>query len=473
MRENSDRASTTSRLSPPSDRARSAPKALNVSCAGDVLREVGEESFGVVHSPPGAQLRGRVVGRHAHHQHREEGRRHQRQPGIAGPEHNQQHGHQRPVDHRGEGRPADRLTHLVGVVDAGEDLADLPRLEELQGQSLEVAGIPRDQGQVHLAADVRHQVLPEHAEHGPEEDDQHHADAQRVEQPPLVVYEHGVHEVLDEVGGGYPQHGHEDRADEALGQDGGVGGQQAKEPPPGTDGGGARRRTGLPLTRDDQQQVVGPDPAELVAREGFDPARRVGQDDGALPDAVDDDEMPRSLVVAEVCDGRQRHTAQGLVRAPGALGRKAERLGGLHHRQEACAATVRTDQVAKLEEADGPAVVQRDRRQRRGATVAPVLLVNNHVSMQHVRTPWKMGSDGGHSLIGKKLYANCRRRGVAKNPLSRTIFPHISVTEGFARSGPVSGFQRPAGGFGSDPCETQPQSNRRTSQARLRLVRAP
>ena len=338
------------------------------------------------------------MSRHAHHQHREEGRRHQRQPGIAGPEHSQQHGHQRPVDHRGEGRPADCLTHLVGVVDAGEDLTDLPRLEELQGQSLEVAGIPRDQGQVHLAADVRHQILPEHAEHGPEEDDQHHADAQRVEQPPLVVYEHGVHEVLDEVGGGYPQHGHEDRADEALGQDGGVGGQQAEEPPPGTDGGGARRRTGLPLHRDDQQQVIGPNPAELVAREGLDPARRVGHDDGALPDAVDDDEMPRSLVVAEVCDGRQRHTAQGLVRAPGTLGRKAERLGGLHHRQEACAATVRTDQVAKLEEADGSAVVQRDRRQRRGATVAPVLLVNNHVSMQHVRTPWKMGSVGSDEM---------------------------------------------------------------------------
>ena len=101
--------------------------------------------------------------------------------------------------------------------------------------------------------------------------------------------------------------------------------------------------------------------------------------------------MPPSLV-AEVCDGRQWHTAQGLVRAPGALGRKAERLGGLHHRQEACAATVRTDQVAKLEEADGPAVVQRDGRQRRGATVAPVPLVNNHVSIQHVRTLWKMGS---------------------------------------------------------------------------------
>ncbi len=250
-----------------------------------------------------------------------------------------------------------------------------------------MAGVLRDQGQVYLAADVRHQVFPEHAEQGPEEDDQYHADAQRIEQTPLVAHEHGVHQVLDEVGGGNPEHGHEDRADEALGQDGGVRGQQAEEPPPGTDGGGPRRRTGLPLTRDDQQQVVGPDPAELVARESLDPTRRVGQDDGVLADAVDDNEMSLALVVAEVCDGRQRHTAQGFVRAPGAPGRKAERLGGLHHRPEAGPVTVRTNQVAKLEEADGPAVVQRDRRKRRGAAFAFVLLANNHVSMKHVRTP--------------------------------------------------------------------------------------
>ena len=254
-----------------------------------------------------------------------------------------------------------------------------------------MAGVAGDQGQVHLAADVGHQVLAEQAEEGPEQDDQHHADAQRVEQPPLVADEHRVDQVLDEVGGGDPQHRHEQRADEGLGQDGGVGAEQAEEPTPGTDGGGARRRTGLPLARYDQQQVVRSSAGRTRRGQGLDPARRVGHDDGALPDAVEDDEVAQPLVVADVCDGRQGDTAQGLVRPLDALGRKAERLGGLQQPEEVGADPVGAGQVAQLEEADGPAVVQRDRRQRRGAAVAPVLLANNHVSMQHVRTPWKIG----------------------------------------------------------------------------------
>ena len=51
---------------------------------------------------------------------------------------------------------------------------------------------------------------------------------------------------------------------------------------------GAPPDPGRPASR-----LSGPDPAELVAGEGLDPAARVGQDDGALPDAVDDDEMPQ------------------------------------------------------------------------------------------------------------------------------------------------------------------------------------
>jgi hypothetical protein len=110
------------------------------------------------------------------------------------------------------------------------------------------------------------------------------------------------------------------------------------------------------------------------SREGLDPARRVGDDDGVLADAVEHDEMPFALLAADVRDGRQGHMAEGFVGAPGALRREAEPLGGLHHPQEAGPTPVRADQVAKFREADGPAVMQRDGRQRRGAAIAPVLL---------------------------------------------------------------------------------------------------
>ena len=101
-----------------------------------------------------------------------------------------------------------------------------------RGRPQDVAGVAGDQGQVHLAADVGHQVLAEQAEEGAEQDDQHHADAQGVEQPPLVADEHGVDQVLDEVGGGDAQHRHEQGAEEGLDEDGGVGAEQAEESTP-------------------------------------------------------------------------------------------------------------------------------------------------------------------------------------------------------------------------------------------------
>ena len=234
-REKIDWTRATSRSSPSSARARSAPKALTVSTPETSSTRWAESWAASSIACAGAPPRGRVVRRHAGHQHRDEGRRHQRQPDVVEPEHRQQDDHQRAVDHRGQRRAADGLAHLGGVVDPREDLADLPHLEEPQGQPQDVAGVAGDQRQVDLAADVGQQVLAEQAEEGPEQDDQHHADAQGVEQPPLVADQHGVDQVLDEVRGGDPQHGHQQGADEGLDQDRGVGAQQAQEPPPRAD----------------------------------------------------------------------------------------------------------------------------------------------------------------------------------------------------------------------------------------------
>ena len=217
-----------------------------------------------------------------------------------------------------------------------------------KGQPQEVAGVAGDQRQVHLAADVRHQVLAEQAEEGPEQDDQHHADAQGVEQPPLVADEHGVDQVLDEVGGGDPQHGHEQGADEGLDQDGGVGGQQAEEPPPGADG-------GVPPDRRAAAPCPGPPAAGCRSRRRQNSSR----DRVSIPRAgsARTTEPFRTRWRTTKCPlpsrrGRGRRPAgapgQGLVRAPDALGREAEPLGGLHQGQEVRADAVGAGQVAKL-----------------------------------------------------------------------------------------------------------------------------
>ena len=237
----------TSASSPSSARARSAPKALTVSTPETSSTRWAESRAA---SSIASRERRRAAGWCATTpatSSRDEGRRHQRQPDVVDPEHGQQDDHQRAVDHRGQRRAADGLAHLGRVVDPREDLADLPHLEEPQGQAQDVAGVAGDQRQVHLAADVGQQVLAEQAEEGPEQDDQHHADAQGVEQPPLVADEDRVDQVLDEVRGGDPQHRHQQGAEEGLDQDGGVGAQQAQEPPPGPDRRAARRAAGPPV----------------------------------------------------------------------------------------------------------------------------------------------------------------------------------------------------------------------------------
>ena len=184
---------------------------------------------------------------------------------VVEPEDRQQDDDQRAVDDGRRGRAADGLAHLGGVVDPREDLADPPHLEEVQGQAQDVAGVAGDQGQVDLAADVGHQVLPEQAEEGPEDQDQDHADAQGVEQAALGADQDVVDEVLDEVGGGDAQDRHQQGAEEGLGQDGLVVAEQAQEPAPRPDRCPGRRAGGGPLPGHDHEQVAGPAPAELVA----------------------------------------------------------------------------------------------------------------------------------------------------------------------------------------------------------------
>ena len=120
-----------------------------------------------------------------------------------------------------------------------------------------------------------------------------------------------------------PEHGHEHGAGEGFGQDGGMGTEQAEEATPGADRRVAPRggsRSGL---GHDQQQVAGPAPAELVAGQRLDPARRVGHDDRALADAVEDDEVAEALLGLHVGDGGQGDLGQGLERALDGLGGEA------------------------------------------------------------------------------------------------------------------------------------------------------
>ena len=88
-----------------------------------------------------------------------------------------------------------------------------------------MAGVAGDQHQVHLAAGVGHQVVAEHAEEAAEEQDQDHADAEGVEQPAFLADQHRIDQVLDEVGRGDAEDGHEDGAEHGLGEQPAVAGE--------------------------------------------------------------------------------------------------------------------------------------------------------------------------------------------------------------------------------------------------------
>ena len=129
----------------------------------------------------------RVVQHHRREEERDEGGGGQRQRPVVEPEHRQQYHHQRAVHHRGQRRSADRFPHLGCVVDPRQDLSRAAHLEESQGQAENVARIPGDQRQIHIAADVDQQIVAKHPEQRAEDDDQRHAHAQDVEQVPLVA----------------------------------------------------------------------------------------------------------------------------------------------------------------------------------------------------------------------------------------------------------------------------------------------
>jgi hypothetical protein len=140
-----------------------------------------------------------------------------------GPREQSDHG---AIDNSGQGGAADRFAYLDGVVDPRQNLPDLAHLEKRQGQPQKVPSVPADQAEIDLAADMGQQVLPEHAEQSPEDNDEHHADAERVEQARLATGQHRVHQVLHEVGGGHPEHGHEQGTGGSFQQDGALAAEQ-------------------------------------------------------------------------------------------------------------------------------------------------------------------------------------------------------------------------------------------------------
>src|SRR5262249_9714099 len=123
--------------------------------------------------------------------------------------------------------------------------------------------------------------------------------------------------MLNEVGGGQSENGQQQGTEEGLGEQRAVSGEQAQEAAPGADRSSAGRRGGASGVGHHDEQVAGPAPAECVAGQLLDAASRIGDDDAALADLVNDDEMPKSLGGAGGGRWRQGGLGQGVVGSPG------------------------------------------------------------------------------------------------------------------------------------------------------------
>lgn len=395
------------------------PERLDGFHRGDILDQVGVQVRRLLHGLLRPPPRYRLMGHHADDQQGDERRRYQGERPVVQPQHSQQDRHEHAVHHGGGRRPADRLADLAGVVDPRQDLADAARLEEAERQVEQVAGVAGDEGQVHLAADVGEQVLPQGAEQHLEHQHQHHADTEGVEQPLLMTDEDGIDQVLHEVRGGDPQDRHEQGTEDGLDQDRGVAVEQPEEAAPGA----ARRRVGpcVPVRLgDDQEQVAGPAGAELLAGQLLDAAGRVGDDDGILVDTVQDDKMSQPLGGANVGHGRQRDGRQRLVRPLDGAGGEADLLGALNQAEQVGADAVGAGQLAHLLQADGPTVVQGDRRQRGGTAVALVGLPDESITPEHshLRFDESMGR-GSLSPIRYSVTSDCDVRIPGRERASR------------------------------------------------------
>jgi hypothetical protein len=119
---------------------------------------------------------------------------------IIEPQNDGQAHHQEAVHHRSMGSATNRLTHFGSVVDPRKDFSDASHLKKGQGQGQDVAGIVRHQREVDLTANVSHQILAQHGKERAKEDDQHHADPERVEQSFFVSDQYGVYQMLNEIG---------------------------------------------------------------------------------------------------------------------------------------------------------------------------------------------------------------------------------------------------------------------------------
>ena len=75
-----------------------------------------------------------------------------------------------------------------------------------------------DQGKIDLASDVGEQVLPDHAEQRAKNDNQQHADTQRVQQLALAAHQDRIDQVLHKVRSSDAQQGHQQGASQSFDQ---------------------------------------------------------------------------------------------------------------------------------------------------------------------------------------------------------------------------------------------------------------
>jgi len=192
-----------------------------------------------------------------------------------------------------------------------------------------------------------------------------------------------------------PQRGHEQGAEEGLGEHRRVAAQQAQEAAPGPGRGAAGPGAGRVRVRYEQQQIPGPALAKIVPGELLDPDGRIGHDDRVPLHLVKDHKMSQAVGRLQMGDGGEGYVGQGFVGPFDAFAGQAELLGGAQQSQQTGAGPVRARQVAQLLQGDGNTVVERDRRQRRRAAVTPIGLSDERVTSQHAEPPPRIRKGGG------------------------------------------------------------------------------
>jgi hypothetical protein len=235
-------------------------------------------------------------------------------------------------------------------------------------------GIPRDERQIDLAANVCEQVLPEHSEQGPKEHDQHHADAEGVQHAGFRTDEHRIDKMLHEVGCRNAEQRHQDRTGDRFEKHGLMHSQQAEESSQRLNGGfwffGLLNR-GI---GGHQQQVAGPQLRECFAAHPFNAAGGIGNDNAAGIDLMQYDEVAVAFFGFEMSDRRERRSHEGFVRTFNGLCGESDPLGCLHESEKIRADLVGSRQVSHRLQAEVHSVMTGDGGESRRSAVAPVSL---------------------------------------------------------------------------------------------------